>query len=85
MRFVIRILIWSLVVGLVLAWLGWTPAELIGWLWHQLGHLPAWVFGFADWAWPYVKQGAIIVVPLALIGLVLELRRRRRPDNRRVD
>lgn len=85
MRFVIRILIWSLVVGLVLAWLGWTPAELIGWLWHLLGHLPTWVLGVADWAWPYVKQGAIIVVPLALIGLVLELRRRRRPDNRRVD
>lgn len=87
MRFVIRILIWSLLVGLVLAWLGWTPAELVGRLWGLLGHLPAWVFGIADWAWPYIRQGAVIVVPLALIGLLLEMRRRRRRplDGRSVD
>lgn len=85
MRFIFRILIWSLMVGLVLAWLGWTPADFIHRLWHLLGHFPGWMLGFADWAWPYVKQGAVIVVPLAVIGLVLEMRRRRRPDRRDVD
>lgn len=71
MRFVIRILIWSLLVGVVLAWLGWTPAELLA---HMVG-LAGQVIG---WSWPYVKQGAVIVVPLALIGLLVELVRRRR-------
>jgi hypothetical protein len=83
MRFMIRILIWSLLVGLVLAWLGWTPADLIGRLWGLVAHLPGWLLGFADWAWPYISQGAVIVVPLALIGLLLEMRRRRRRTDQR--
>ena len=71
MRFVIRILIWSLLVGLVLAWLGWTPAEMLSRTVGLVGQI-------IGWSWPYVKQGAVIVVPMALIGVLLELLRRHR-------
>lgn len=77
MRFVIRILIWSLLVGLVLAWMGWTPTDLLRHVLALLEKLPDWLADIFGWAWPYVRQGAIIVVPVAAILLLLRVIRRR--------
>ncbi|MBP7336413.1 hypothetical protein [Niveispirillum sp.] len=82
MRFVIQLLIWSLLVGLVLAWLGWTPGELLHHVLDLLEQVPEWLADIFGWAWPYVRQGAIIVVPIAAILLVLRLIRRRPGSNR---
>ncbi|MFV3128567.1 hypothetical protein [Niveispirillum sp. KHB5.9] len=80
MRIVIRILFWSLIVGLVLAWLGWTPGELLGHVFALLARLPEWLADIFGWAWPYMREGAIIVVPVALILLLLAALKRRRGD-----
>lgn len=81
MRFMIRVLIWSLIVGLVLAWLGWTPAELLDHALDLLGRVPDWLADIFGWAWPYVRQGAVIVVPVAAILLLVRIVR----GNRRGD
>lgn len=78
MRILVKILIWSLLVGLALTWLGWTPADLLAHVWGLLGLLPAWVAGMAAWAWPYIRQGAVIVVPVAVVVLLLTAFRRHR-------
>lgn len=80
MRFVIRILFWSLIVGLVLAWLGWTPGDLLGRVLALLARLPEWFADIFGWAWPYMREGAVIVVPVAVIVLLMAAIRRRRGD-----
>ncbi|OYQ32974.1 hypothetical protein CHU95_19340 [Niveispirillum lacus] len=82
MRFLIRILIWSLAVGLVLAWLGWTPGDLLRHALAVLGQVPDALADLFGWAWPYMRQGAIIVVPVALILLLLRVMRAPRSRNR---
>lgn len=82
MRTIVKIVIWSLLVGLVLTWMGWTPGDLI----HQglalLRVLPEWFRDILGWAWPYIRQGAVIVVPVAII-LILTGRLRQRRGNGR--
>jgi H+/Cl- antiporter ClcA len=64
---IIRFLIFCLVVGLVLVWLGVTPEGF----WRWLGGLAQWVWDVAvsltGWAAPYVLIGAAIVVPIAIL------------------
>lgn len=80
MRIIIRILIWSLLVGLLLTWLDWTPQELLAEIWSALRALPEWAAAIFGWAWPYIRQGAIIVVPVAVIVLIMRgVRGRRGP------
>ncbi|MFY8095287.1 MAG: hypothetical protein ACOVN0_17540 [Niveispirillum sp.] len=82
MRFVIRVLIWSLLVGMVLAWLGWTPGDMLRHAIRLLEQVPDGLAGVFGWAWPYVRQGAMIVVPVAAILLLLRLLRRPRGGGR---
>lgn len=77
MRLVIRILIWSLLVGLLLAWLGWTPDDLLRHALDLLEQVPGWLADIFGWAWPYVRQGAMIVLPVAAVLLLLRMIRRR--------
>jgi hypothetical protein len=82
MRLIVNILIWSLLVGLLLAWLHIDPFDLLRDSLHFLGRLPAILANLLGWAWPYVAAGAVIVVPIALIGLLPRLWRRSRRDDR---
>lgn len=77
MRLVVNILIWSLLVGLLLAWLRIDPFDLLRGAVDAVAALPEMLANLFGWAWPYVATGAIIVVPIALIGLVPRLWRRR--------
>lgn len=84
MRFLINILIWSLLVGLLLAWLGMNPVDLLRDSVALLAELPEFLADLFGWAWPYIVTGAVIVVPLALLGLLFRLLRGRRrlPEER---
>ena len=66
----LKLAIYSLVVGLVLAWLDWTPGDLwfwasdtVRWAWGQLGSLGE-----------YMMIGAVVVVPLFLVSRILSRR-----------
>ena len=83
MRLIVNILIWSLLVGLLLAWLRIDPYDLLRGALHAIAALPAMLADLFGWAWPYVATGAVIVVPIALIGLLPRLWRRRPPSGGR--
>ena len=72
---VIRLVLLSIVVGLVLSWLDWSPREILAWVtdffrwaWFQL-------FGSLDRALDYLILGAVIVIPLFLLSRLLKIGR----------
>ena len=67
----LKLAIYSLLVGLVLAWLDWTPRDLwfwasdtVRWAWAELGSLGE-----------YMAIGAVVVVPLFIVSRILSRRR----------
>lgn len=73
---IIKLVILSLVVGLLLATFGITPADFwrgalnFGqWLWDSL-------LGFLDWALIYIIIGGAVVVPIYVIRRLLKSRSR---------
>lgn len=71
----IRLALLSIVVGLVLSWLDWSPREILAWMtdffrwiWDQL-------FGSLDRALDYFILGAVIVIPLFLLSRLLKIGR----------
>ena len=68
----IKILIASLLVGLVMHWFGITPRSLI----TNFGDSVVRIFGtftsFIDWAIGYILVGAVIVVPIWLIVFLVD-------------
>ncbi len=79
MKLIVNILIWSLLVGLLLAWLRIDPYDLLRGALHSAAALPEMLADLFGWAWPYVATGAVIVVPIAVISMLPRLWRRRRP------
>lgn len=75
---VIKILIASLLVGLVMHWFGITPRSLI----ENFGDSIVRIFGTAarliDWAIDYILVGAVIVVPIWFIVFLLDRVKRNR-------
>ncbi|SJZ68400.1 DUF6460 domain-containing protein [Consotaella salsifontis] len=70
----IRLVLISLLVGVLLSWLSWTPNDII-----------RWIVDFFDWAWSslfgsfnravdYFLLGAAIVIPIFLISRLLKWR-----------
>jgi hypothetical protein len=76
MNWIIRILVLSLIVGLVLSFLNINPMGILNNTWDTILAVVALFTGIAEWALPYVLVGAIVVVPLALIGALLRYLRR---------
>lgn len=73
---ILGLLLLCFIVGVVLAFLGTTPATLFGDLWAWL--LAAWatVVDVFAWAMPYILLGAMVVVPIAVVSWLLRLARR---------
>jgi hypothetical protein len=82
MRLIFNILVWSLLVGLLLAWLHIDPFDLLRDGLRFLAALPRLLADMLGWAWPYVATGAVIVVPIAVISLLPRFWRRSRRDDR---
>ena len=73
MGVIIRLLIVSLVVGIVLSALGITPDNLFYQLNILAGRLYELGFGWVEWALRYVILGAMVVVPVWLIARAVGL------------
>lgn len=81
---IVRTLLLCFVVGLVLSFLDITPAHILTNTWATIREIAALVRdGFVSlldavrWALPYILIGAVIVVPLSLLGVVLRWSRTR--------
>jgi len=83
MRFLVKVLIACLLVGLLLSWFAIDPRTILVDAWGAIGDIAALTADAAGWALPYVLTGAVIVVPIvALASLLRLLKTRRRDENR---
>ncbi|MBC8130690.1 MAG: hypothetical protein H7Y08_10270 [Rhizobiaceae bacterium] len=71
----VRLVLLSVVVGLILSWLDWSPRQVFlwitdffEWVWYSL-------FGSLDRALDYFILGAVIVVPLFVISRLMKMGR----------
>ncbi|MDT3381091.1 DUF6460 domain-containing protein [Labrys portucalensis] len=69
---IIKLVVVSVAVGLVLAWLDLTPWELLARLRHFLERLSAQGFGMIKDLFGYFLLGAVIVVPIWLVLRLLK-------------
>jgi hypothetical protein len=73
----LRVLAASLVVGMVMAWFDVQPRDVLRWVTggfeDVLANAQAWV----GWGVKYVLLGAVIVVPIWLLGYLFQFLRRR--------
>lgn len=68
----VRIIVMSIVVGVILSWLSWTPADVLYWIEDTFRWLWRAVFGSLDRALDYFLLGAAIVVPIFLLSRLLK-------------
>jgi hypothetical protein len=75
-RRILGLLFLCLVVGLVLAFFGTTPRTIFSDVLGTIERVAGLVLDFATWAVPYIVLGAIVVVPIAVIGWLMRVARR---------
>ncbi|MDP6787495.1 MAG: DUF6460 domain-containing protein [Rhodospirillales bacterium] len=66
-RTVLKLVLWSFIVGLALKLMNVTPASVLRFLGTTAQDIFAWVVGVVEWAVPYLVLGAAVVVPIWLI------------------
>ncbi|ALJ35309.1 hypothetical protein D9623_08655 [Azospirillum brasilense] len=77
---VVRTLLLCFVVGLVLSFLDINPASILTNSWATIQDIARLAADMFHWALPYILIGAVIVVPLSVIGAVMRwTRTRHRP------
>ncbi len=77
-RTIVKLLVASLVVGLVMRWFDITPRSLIANFGATVERLFDNLAGFAGWAIDYVLVGAVVVLPIWLVFFLLDLAKRKR-------
>jgi hypothetical protein len=78
MSWIINILVLSLIVGLVISFFNINPMGILNDTWDTILAVGGLFKGVLDWALPYILVGAVVVVPIALIGALLRFLRQRR-------
>ncbi len=73
---IVKLVLLSIVVGVILSWLSWSPADIIDWVVDLFQWLWVSVFGSLERAVDYFILGAAIVVPIFLISRLLTIGRR---------
>lgn len=68
----VKLVLLSLVVGVILSWLSWSPMEIVDWVIGFFGRLWTGIFGSLDRAIDYFILGAVIVVPLFLLSRLMK-------------
>lgn len=71
--FIVRIVVISLVVGLVLSWLGIDPRAILRGGWDAVLAAPRAVVDALAWTIPYILTGAVVVVPVAAVILLARM------------
>lgn len=72
-RTVIKVVVWSLVIGMLLAAFDIEPKDLLESLGGTVQNIFGLVAGFVEWTVPYILLGAVVVVPLWLIRQVYRI------------
>lgn len=72
----VRLVVISLLVGVLLSWLGWTPREILFWVQDSFVTLWRTLFGSLDRVADYFLLGAAIVFPLFLLSRLFKAGRR---------
>ncbi|CAO3352881.1 hypothetical protein ABNQ39_05720 [Azospirillum sp. A26] len=80
MGWIIRTLVLCFIVGFVLSFLRIDPASILTNSWQTVQDIAALVIEAGSWALPYILIGAVVVVPLSVIGLVMRWNRSRPPS-----
>lgn len=73
---IMRLILLSIVVGVILSWLSWSRADVIDWFVDLFDWLWYNIFGSLDRALDYFLLGAAIVIPIFIISRLLTLGRR---------
>ncbi|MEC5291871.1 DUF6460 domain-containing protein [Aurantimonas sp. C2-6-R+9] len=73
---IVKLVLLSIVVGVILSWLQWSPANVVDWVVDLFQWLWGSVFGSLERAIDYFILGAAIVVPIFIISRLLTLGRR---------
>ena len=76
---VLKLAIWSFVVGFVMYKLAWSPGDIVGWIGNTLAEMWAW---FSGSGLEYVLLGATIVVPVFLLSRFRDRMRNRQSNGR---
>lgn len=69
---IIKLAVYSFLVGLFLYWMAWSPGDVYGWVANKIAALWGWLVGTGL---QYVLLGATIVVP---VYFLMQFRNRRR-------
>jgi hypothetical protein len=68
----IGVIVLCLLVGLLLTHLGIAARGILTDTWRTIRSVGRLVGGLVEWALPYTLLGAVVVVPLLLVGFVLK-------------
>jgi hypothetical protein len=79
---IVRLVLLSVVVGIVLSALGISPRNLVYHLDLMFRRIYDLGFGAVEWAFQYFLIGAVIVFPIWFVARLLGLLGRRRSDDR---
>lgn len=77
-RSVLHVLVASLIVGMVMAWFKLQPKDILNWFTGNVDQIFSGLQSWLGWGIKYVLLGAVIVVPVWLLGYLLQFLRRRR-------
>lgn len=73
LRWVLKIALWCLIVGVVLSALGVTPGDFWGSLWRVANDIYRWGVSTFGGLWDYILIGAAVVVPLVIARFLWQL------------
>lgn len=76
-RSVLQILLASLLVGMAMAWFNVQPRDILRWITGNVDEAFASARAWLGWGVKYVLLGAVIVVPIWLLGYLVRFLRRR--------
>jgi Na+/H+-dicarboxylate symporter len=80
MSTVIRLVLLSIIVGIVFSALGINPANIVDRLRHFLRGIYDLGFGLIEWVVPYFLLGAVVVIPVWIAARVIGAFRRHSDD-----
>lgn len=75
---IIKLVLISLVVGLILYWMDVRPEDILRRFPAFLERIYDQARWIVEWSWPFIKIGAVIVVPVWLVLFLLKLAKKKR-------
>lgn len=67
---ILKIVIWCLIVGVALSALGVTAGDFWNSLWRAAQRVYGWGVEAFGWAWDYILIGAAVVIPIVIVRYI---------------